>query len=198
MFFLIHDVNAAVQYDNKGFNMTNDSTAKNKKSDAKEPVIIKKYANRRLYNTETSTYITLEDVRELVKRGEDFLVHDAKSGEDLTRQILTQIIFEQELNGQSVMPIGFLKRVIELYDDKISEMVPHYLETSMEAFITNQEKVRSYMDKAWGAYTPITPMSPFGEIGKQNMEMMGKAFQMFNPFESFFTTADKAKQDDKN
>lgn len=168
-------------------------TTKNKQAD-KGPVIIKKYANRRLYNTETSTYITLEDVRELVKRGEDFLVHDAKTGEDLTRQILTQIIFEQELNGQSVMPIGFLKRVIELYDDKISEMIPHYLENSMEAFTTNQEKVRSYMDKTWGAYNP---MSQFGELGKQNMEMMGKAFQMFNPFENFFTAMDKTKQDEK-
>lgn len=169
--------------------MATPNAAKNEK---KEPVIIKKYANRRLYNTETSTYITLDDVRELVKRGEEFLVHDAKTGDDLTRQILTQIIFEQELNGQSVMPIGFLKRVIELYDDKISEMVPHYLETSMEAFITNQEKVRSYMDKTWGAYNP---MSQFGELGKQNMEFMGKAIQMFNPFEAFFTTADaKAKE----
>lgn len=160
---------------------------KNAKNAVKEPVVIKKYANRRLYNTETSTYITLEDVRELVKKGEDFVVHDAKTGEDLTRNILTQIIFEQELNGHhSVMPIGFLKRVIELYDDKISEMIPHYLESSMEAFTQNQEKVRSYMTKTWGDYSHMNPMSQLNEISKQNMEIMSKTFSMFNPFDAFF------------
>lgn len=163
------------------------TATKTGKKDNKEPVIIKKYANRRLYNTETSTYITLDDVRVLVKKGEEFLVQDAKTGEDLTRQILTQIIFEQELNGHhSVMPIGFLKRVIELYDDKIVEMIPHYLESSMEAFTQNQEKVRNYMTKTWGDYSHINPMTQLNEIGKHNMELMNKAFQMFNPFDAFF------------
>ncbi len=179
------------------------ATTQNKasKNTNKEPVMIKKYANRRLYNTETSTYITLEDVRELVKRGEEFLVQDAKSGEDLTRQILTQIIFEQELNGHhSVMPIGFLKRVIELYDDKIVEMIPHYLESSMEAFTQNQEKVRSYMTKTLGEYTHFNPMTQLNELSKQNMEMMGKAFSMFNPFDAFFggSSSDKKSNETKS
>jgi len=149
-----------------------------------EPIIIKKYANRRLYNTETSCYITLDDVRQMVKDGSLFVVRDAKTNEDLTRQILTQIIFEQELNGKiNVMPIGFLKRIIEIYDDSLSEVVPHYLETSMDAFAKNQEKIRSYMGKTWGQFNP---MSPFEEMGRQNIEFIGKAFKMFNPFENFF------------
>lgn len=149
-----------------------------------EPVIIKKYANRRLYNTETSMYITLDDVRKMVKEGTEVIVRDAKTDEDLTRQILTQIIFEQEINGQhSVLPIGFLKRVIEMYDDSISEMIPHYLETSMEAFAMNQEKIRSYMGHTWDQYNPMTQ---FEELGRQNMNMFSKAFSMFNPFEMYY------------
>lgn len=149
-----------------------------------EPVIVKKYANRRLYNTQTSCYITLEDIRELVKRGEDFVVQDAKSGEDLTRQILTQVIFEQEMNGtNTLLPIGFLKRVIGLYDDSVSELIPHYLESSMEAFVSNQEKMRDYMSKymnqSWSQYNPITQLE---EIRRQNMEVFNRTMHMFNPF----------------
>lgn len=149
----------------------------------KETIVIKKYANRRLYNTQTSIYITLEDVRQMVKKGQEFVVKDAKTGEDLTRQILTQIIFEQELTGQSLMPIGFLKRVIEMYDDKLSELIPHYLETSMETFVGNQEKIRKYMGKTWEQYNPLNQLE---EISRQNAEIVSKAFQMFNPFEAYF------------
>ncbi len=149
----------------------------------KETIVIKKYANRRLYNTQTSVYITLEDVRQMVKEGKEFIVRDAKTNEDLTRQILTQIIFEQELSGQSLMPIGFLKRVIEMYDDGLSELIPHYLETSMEAFVKNQEKIRKYMGKTWEQYNPLNQLE---EISRQNVEIVSKAFQMFNPFEAYF------------
>lgn len=149
-----------------------------------ESVIIKKYANRRLYNTQTSMYITLDDVRQMVKEGTEVIVRDAKTDEDLTRQILSQIIFEQEINGKhSVLPLPFLKRVIEMYDDSISEMIPHYLETSMEAFAMNQEKIRSYMGRTWDQYNP---MSQFEELGRQNMNMFSKAFTMFNPLEMFY------------
>ena len=143
-----------------------------------EPVVIKKYANRRLYNTET--YVTLDDLCEMVKEGTDFLVCDAKTGDDLTRQVLTQIIFEQESRGENLLPISFLRDLIGFYDDNIREFVPHYLENSMQTFIKNQEKMRAMM----GVKSFSNPMSQFEEIGKQNMEMMTKAFEMFTPFSS--------------
>lgn len=157
-----------------------------------EAVIIKKYANRRLYNTQTSMYITLDDVRKMVKEGTEVIVRDAKTDEDLTRQILTQIIFEQEINGaNNVFPVAFLKRVIEMYDDSISELIPHYLETSMEAFAMNQEKIRSYMGNTWDQYNP---MSQFEELGRQNMNMFTKAFSMFNPFEMYFNQGEEGAE----
>jgi polyhydroxyalkanoate synthesis repressor PhaR len=151
-------------------------------------VVIKKYANRRLYNTETSSYITLEDVSQMVKEGTDFEVRDAKTGEDLTRQVLAQIIFELELQGRSMMPVGFLKRMITLYDNSVGEFLPHYLERSMESFTENQEKIRQVMDEAWGSYNPL---GKFEEISRQNMEMIQNTFKMFNPFEAYFSAADK-------
>ncbi len=160
-----------------------------------KPIIIKKYANRRLYNTETSAYITLDDVRQMVKERKEFMVRDAKTGEDLTRQILTQIIFEQEINGkQSVLNAGFLKRVIELYDDSLSELVPHYLESSMEAFVSNQEKIRSVVGKTWEQYNPI---SQFEELSRQNVALFSKAISMFNPFESYFGAAEEEQGEKK-
>ena len=144
-----------------------------------EPVVIKKYANRRLYNTQTSTYVTLDDLCEMVKEGTDFVVVDAKSGEDLTKQVLTQIIFEQESRGQNLLPVSFLRNLIGFYDDNIKEFVPHYLDTSMQTFLKNQEKMREMM----GMNNFANPMAPFEEIGKQNLEMFTKAMEtMFNPF----------------
>lgn len=150
---------------------------------SKDRVVIKKYANRRLYNTQTSMYITLEDVSKMVKEGAEFEVLDAKSGEDLTRQILTQIIVEQELTGQNVLSVGFLKRIINLYDDNLREFVPHYLEQSIEGFVENQEKIRQYMDQTWQQYNPINQLE---EIGRQNMEIITQTMKMFNPFEAYF------------
>ena len=146
---------------------------------AAEPVTIKKYANRRLYNTGTSTYVTLEDLAGMVKAGEDFIVHDAKTGEDITRQVLAQIIFEQEnKEGQSLLPITFLRQLIRFYGDSMQMLVPRYLEVSISSLTKEQEKFRQQMAQAFGG-------SPFGALEDQvrrNMEMFERAFAMFTPF----------------
>jgi polyhydroxyalkanoate synthesis repressor PhaR len=143
------------------------------------PITIKKYANRRLYNTGTSTYVTLEDLAVMVKSGEDFVVYDAKTGEDITRSVLAQIIFEQEnKEGQSLLPITFLRQLIRFYGDSMQTMVPRFLEMSMGSLTKEQEKMREQMAQAFGA-------SGFGSIEEQvrrNMEMFERAFSMFTPF----------------
>jgi len=144
-----------------------------------EPVTIKKYANRRLYNTGTSTYVTLEDLAGMVKTGEDFVVYDAKTGEDITRSVLTQIIFEQEnKEGQNLLPIAFLRQLIRFYGDSMQMLVPRYLEVSLDSLTREQEKFRQQMAQAFGG-------SPFGaleETVRRNMEMFERAFAMFTPF----------------
>jgi polyhydroxyalkanoate synthesis repressor PhaR len=146
---------------------------------SKEPVIIKKYANRRLYNTGTSTYVTLEDLASMVKNGEDFIVYDAKTGEDITRSVLTQIIFEQEnKEGQNLLPITFLRQLIRFYGDSMQMLVPRYLEVSIESLTREQEKFRQQMAQAFG-------VGGFGALEDQvrrNMEMFEHAFTMFAPF----------------
>ena len=160
----------------------------------KEPVVIKKYANRRLYNMETSSYVTLDDLCQMVKEGTDFIVYDAKSGEDLTRQILTQIIFEQESRGEHLLPISFLRSLIGFYDDNIKNFVPHYLETSMQTFLKNQERMREAMGQmGQGMAGGISPLSQFEEISKQNMELFTKAMQMFTPFSGGEFSGDSKK-----
>jgi len=144
------------------------------------PVIIKKYANRRLYNTGTSTYVTLEDLAAMVKRGEDFAVYDAKTGEDITRSVLTQIIFEQENKegGQNLLPITFLRQLIRFYGDSMQTLVPRFLETSIDSFTREQGKFREQMAQAFGGVG-------FGAMEDQvrrNMEMFERAFAMFVPF----------------
>jgi polyhydroxyalkanoate synthesis repressor PhaR len=143
------------------------------------PVTIKKYANRRLYNTGTSTYVTLEDLATMVKAGDDFLVHDAKTGEDITRQVLAQIIFEQEnKEGQSLMPIAFLRQLIRFYGDSMQMLVPRYLEVSIDSLTREQEKFREQLAQAFGG-------SPFGALEDQvrrNMELFERTFSMFTPF----------------
>jgi polyhydroxyalkanoate synthesis repressor PhaR len=144
-----------------------------------EPIEIKKYANRRLYNTGTSAYVTLEDLAAMVKTGEDFIVHDAKSGDDITRSVLAQIIFEQEgKQGQNLLPITFLRQLIRFYGDSMQMLVPRYLEVSIESLTREQEKFRQQMAQAFG-------VSPFGALEDQvrrNMEMFERAFAMFTPF----------------
>src|SRR5712691_3054483 len=144
-----------------------------------EPITIKKYANRRLYNTGTSTYVTLEDLASLVKKGEDFVVYDAKTGEEITRSVLAQIIFEQEnKEGQNLLPIAFLRQLIRFYGDSMQMLVPRYLEVSIESLTREQEKFRQQMAQAFGVGT----FGPLEEQVRRNMEMFERAFAMFAPF----------------
>ncbi len=141
-------------------------------------VVIKKYANRRLYNTASSSYVTLDFLAEMVKEGEDFVVYDAKSGEDITRSVLTQIIFEEESKGQNLLPIQFLRQLIQFYGDSLQSFVPSYLEMSMDAFSKNQEEMRSRMRDAFGG-APGYQM--FEESVRKNMELYEQAMKMFSP-----------------
>lgn len=145
-----------------------------------EPITIKKYANRRLYNTGTSTYVTLEDLATMVKNGEDFVVYDAKSGEDITRAVLAQIIFEQENKEgtQNLLPINFLRQLIRFYGDSMQMLVPRYLEVSLESLTREQEKFRQQMSQAFG----VGAFGPLEDQVRRNMEMFEKAFGMFSPF----------------
>lgn len=143
------------------------------------PVVIKKYANRRLYNTATSAYVTLDHLSQMVKDKVDFVVYDAKTGDDITRSVLTQIIFEEESKGgQTLLPIPFLRQLISFYGDSLQGVVPQYLEMSMTQFARNQEQMRRYMQNAFG----FNPFQQFESMGKQNMAMFEEAMRMFNPF----------------
>ncbi|HTJ02931.1 MAG TPA: polyhydroxyalkanoate synthesis repressor PhaR [Methylovirgula sp.] len=153
----------------------------------KQPITIKKYANRRLYNTGTSAYVTLEDLAEMVKRGEDFLVYDAKTGEDITRSVLTQIIFEQEgKNGQSLLPITFLRQLIRFYGDSMQMLVPSYLEFTIDKLTKEQQKFRDQFASAFDAAgLPSPTRQMFGSLEEQarkNMAMFSQALTMFSPF----------------
>ncbi|POF32772.1 polyhydroxyalkanoate synthesis repressor PhaR [Roseibium marinum] len=143
-----------------------------------EPTIIKKYANRRLYNTGTSTYVTLEDLAVMVKGEEDFVVFDAKSGDDITRSVLTQIIFEQEGKGQNLLPVTFLRQLIRFYGDSMQGIVPSFLEYSMTSLTNEQEKLRGQMSGAFGA----TAFDAIEDQVKRNTEIFERAMKMFMPF----------------
>ncbi len=144
-------------------------------------VVIKKYANRRLYNTATSSYVTLDDLSGMVRNDIDFVVYDAKTGDDITRSVLTQIIVEEEAKGQNLLPIGFLRQLIGMYGDSLQELVPKYLEHSMESFIDNQEQMREYMTQAFDG---LFPFGSLEDLSQQNMEMMKQALAMFNPYQA--------------
>jgi polyhydroxyalkanoate synthesis repressor PhaR len=146
-------------------------------SKAEGPVIIKKYANRRLYNTQTSSYVTLDHLCEMVKTGTEFQVIDARSGEDITRSVLTQIIFEEEAKGQSLLPIHFLRQLIRMYGDSMQAFVPGYLDLSMESFTKNQETMRSRIAEAFGGGSQALE-----NLTRQNLEMFERAMQVFTPF----------------
>ncbi len=143
-----------------------------------DPITIKKYANRRLYNTATSSYVTLDHLCRMVKEGTDFQVFDAKTGEDITRSVLTQIIVEEEAKGENLLPISFLRQLIRFYDDSLRAFVPRYLEISMENFARNQEQMRGTMENAFGG---LFPFNRFDEMGRQNMALIQRAFSMFTP-----------------
>jgi polyhydroxyalkanoate synthesis repressor PhaR len=142
-------------------------------------ITIKKYANRRLYNTATSCYVTLDYLSQLVKSGSDFIVYDAKTGEDITRSVLTHIIVEEEAKGQSLLPVGFLRHLISFYGDSLQVVVPRYLEQSMQAFARNQQQMR---DSLRDAFDGLMPFTSFEEMSKQQLAMFERAMRMFNPF----------------
>jgi polyhydroxyalkanoate synthesis repressor PhaR len=144
-----------------------------------QPTTIKKYANRRLYNTGTSTYVTLEDLASMVKDGEDFLVYDAKSGDDITRSVLAQIIFEQENKaGQNLLPTTFLRQLIRFYGDSMQMVVPKYLEQAIASLTQEQEKFRKQISTSLSG----TPFAPLEEQVRRNMELFQQTFSMFKPF----------------
>lgn len=163
----------------------------NEPADKSEPAaksgkvaVVKKYANRRLYNTASSSYVTLDELCQMVREGHEFVVYDAKSGDDITRSVLTQIILEEDAKGRNLMPIGFLRQLIGLYDDNLQAVVPRYLEVSMENFARHQEQMRAYMEETVGRFFPIKQleaMNPFEDIARQNIAMFQKAASMFTP-----------------
>ncbi|WP_313808038.1 polyhydroxyalkanoate synthesis repressor PhaR [Sphingobium sp.] len=146
--------------------------AKSKTANESEPVIIKKYANRRLYNTETSSYITLDLLSQMTREGREFVVVDAKTGEDITHNVLTQIIMEEEQRGKNMLPVNFLRQLIAMYGDSMQSMVPQYLEASMDAFRKNQQQFQEAMKGAFGG-------GPLAEIAKRNMQMFEAAASAF-------------------
>lgn len=141
--------------------------------------VVKKYANRRLYNTATSCYVTLEELCQMVRNGEEFVVYDAKSGEDITRSVLTQIILDEDSKGRNLLPIGFLRQVIGYYDDNLHAFLPRYLELSMENFARHQDQMRSYVEDTFGRFFPV---GQFEDMARQNMAMFQRAASMFQPF----------------
>ena len=162
----------------------------------KPPTTIKKYANRRLYHTGTSSYVTLEDLALMVRQGDEFVVTDAKSGEDITRAVLGQIIFEQEHKGEFLLPIAFLRQLIKFYGDNMQALVPRYLEFSLERFMADQNALREQMTKGIGGtvFNPATfnpaafgqqAMSAMEEQTRQNMAMFQEAMKAFSGFGAF-------------
>ena len=154
------------------------STPKSDKPGDNRPVVVKKYANRRLYNTATSSYVTLDDLARLIKDGGDFVAYDAKTNEDITRQVLTQIIVEQEQKGQNLLPISFLRQLISLYGDSMQFLVPGYLEQAMLAFAQNQEQMRRNLRATFG----IFPFGQFEEMSKQHMALFERALRMLTSY----------------
>ncbi|MBB5515181.1 polyhydroxyalkanoate synthesis repressor PhaR [Rubricella aquisinus] len=160
-----------------------------KETDQKAPIVIKKYANRRLYNTKKSTYVTLENLAEMVREGDDFVVNDAKTGEDITRSVLAQIIFEEEAKGRNMLPTNFLRQLIRLYGDTLQGFVPGYLDASMDTFTKNQEKMREQVRTAFDANPAI---ANFEVMARSNMEWFENTVRMFSPFVG--ASADKATE----
>ncbi|MGB0506347.1 MAG: polyhydroxyalkanoate synthesis repressor PhaR [Pikeienuella sp.] len=158
-----------------------------------EPIIIKKYANRRLYNTAKSCYVTLDHLAEMVREGQDFVVRDAKSSEDITRSVLTQIIFEAEAKGTSMLPTNFLRHIISLYGDTLQGVVPGYLEASMAAFSRNQDEMR---EKATSVFGGPPGLQGFESIARRNMDMFTQAMGMFTPFGAPQTAPTEAPEEE--
>jgi polyhydroxyalkanoate synthesis repressor PhaR len=158
------------------------ATPEAKTGDTSPVVVVKKYANRRLYNTETSSYITLDNLADMVRQGRDFVVYDAKTGEDITRSVLTQIIVEEEGKGRALLPTAFLRQLIGFYGDQMQSLVPRFLEQAMGAFSQQQEQMRAAMQKTMGSIGTMFPFGNMEEVGRQNMAMMERALSLFSPF----------------
>ena len=152
--------------------------------DAPPPVVIKKYANRRLYNTAESTYVTLDHLADMVRREVDFVVYDARSNDDITRQVLTQIIFEEETRGRNILPVQFLRQLIQLYGGRMQAMAPSYLEASLDAFVRGGDAIREQWTTALAAGYPGKPPAAglFEEQIRTNLALFDKAMTMFTPF----------------
>jgi len=170
-----------------------------------DPTIIKKYANRRLYDTGRSSYVTLDDLCEMVKEGHDFVVQDAKSGEDLTRSVLTQIIVDQETKGEeNLLPTDFLRKLIGFYGGENGSMIPNYLEQTMDIFVKNQEQMQEHMNNMQNMFPTVPGVPNMGnmsnipgteaieEMNRKNMEMFERTMKMFNP--AFAANADKGNE----
>ena len=155
------------------------TVAKKTASTDDDVIVIKKYANRRLYNTATSSYVTLDHLCEMVKEGREFVVRDAKTGDDITRSVLAQIIFEEEGKGQNLLPINFLRQVIRFYGDSLQTFLPSYLEMSMNTFTKEQEKIRDRMANAFGGRERFEQIE---DQIRQNIEIFDSAMRMFTPF----------------
>jgi len=151
---------------------------KSKESGDEQVAVVKKYANRRLYNTASSCYVTLDDLSKMVRNGEYFVVYDAKSGEDLTRSILTQIIMEEDSKGRNLLPINFLRQLIRFYDDSLQAFLPRYLDMSMENFSSHQEQIRHYIEGTFGRFFPI---GQFEDMARQNITLFQQAASIFAP-----------------
>lgn len=159
-----------------------------------EPTVIKKYANRRLYDTGRSSYVTLDDLCEMVQEGHDFVVYDAKSGEDITRSVLTQIIVEQESRGENLLPTNFLRQLIGFYGDNIQSFVPNYLEQTLDVFVKNQEQLRGQINKSLEGVSMFPGVSSLEEMNKKNMEMFEQAMKMFSPFTAAYGFDEDSKK----
>jgi polyhydroxyalkanoate synthesis repressor PhaR len=161
-------------------------------ADAEQPAVVKKYANRRLYNTATSSYVTLDELSRMVRAGRHFVVYDAKTGEDLTRSILTQIILEEDSKGRNLLPINFLRQLIGYYDDNLRAFLPRYLELSMENFAANQEQIRRYIEGTFGQFFPL---GQFEDMARQNMALLQRAATMFAPAKASGDAADGSAEE---
>ncbi|PKQ01590.1 MAG: polyhydroxyalkanoate synthesis repressor PhaR [Alphaproteobacteria bacterium HGW-Alphaproteobacteria-12] len=166
--------------------------AKKTSSTDDDVIVIKKYANRRLYNTATSSYVTLDHLCEMVKQSKEFVVRDAKTGEDITRSVLTQIIFEEEGKGQNLLPINFLRQLIRFYGDSLQSFIPSYLEMSMNSFSKEQEKLRHRVTNVLGGRERL---SQFEDQIRHNLEMFDNAMRMFSPFRAPGGTAERTAKD---
>ena len=162
-----------------------------------DPTIVKKYANRRLYDTGRSSYVTLDDLCEMIKEGHDFVVQDAKTAEDITRSVLTQIIVEQESRGHNLLPTGFLRKLISFYGDNVQTVVPNYLEQTMDLFIKNQESMRDQINKSFEDLNIFPNVPGMDELNRKNMEIFEKTMQMFQPFAHAYTNQSHTEKSSK-